>query len=217
MNSFRLYVSVPVASFRVAQAREFWESYACPPPSTIYGMLLSVVGEPNRFAHQGADIAVALLSEPERSVVLRTLWRVKDRKSPPGFGNNKRPDFQELLSDICLSIWVRHGESEASETALVHRLQAALREPETVSRSGGLSLGESPHLVNEVRSWRDGDPSSGRVLLQDHKGDMSLPVWPDHVGSKDTVWGQFRLDDYRLLKGDPPEEAWVTICPPQTA
>jgi CRISPR-associated protein Cas5t len=74
MEALHLYVSVPVAGFRVAQAREYWETYPCPPPSTIYGMLLSLVGEPNRLAHQGCEIAVAVVSDPRRSVVLRTLW-----------------------------------------------------------------------------------------------------------------------------------------------
>src|SRR6202044_1447868 len=44
---FRVFVSAPVASFRVPQAREYWETLPCPPPATVYGMLLSAVGEPN--------------------------------------------------------------------------------------------------------------------------------------------------------------------------
>ena len=91
-----LYVSVPVASFRVPYAREFFETLPCPPPSTVYGMLLSMVGEPQRKAHEGAEIALALVSDPEYSVVLRTMWRIKTG-SPPGKGSNKRPDYQELL------------------------------------------------------------------------------------------------------------------------
>jgi len=86
MDLQRFYVSVPIASFRVAQAREYWETYPCPPPSTVYGMLLSLVGEQNRLAHRGAEIALAITSDPQRlvdtrapypSVVLRTLWRAR--------------------------------------------------------------------------------------------------------------------------------------------
>jgi len=213
MDSLRLYVSVPVAGFRVAQAREFWETYPCPPPSTIYGMLLSLVGEPNRLVHQGTEIAVALLSEPERSVVLRTLWRVKDRKSPPGLDTNRRPDFQELLSDVRLSVWVRPGRREGASNGLAHRLQVVLREPHRTYRFGGLSLGESTHLVDEVRGWRADDPAQGRVLVRNERGDLSLPVWPDHVGSKDTAWQQFTLGETSPLGSEPPEEAWVAIRP----
>ena len=84
MDTISLCISVPVACFRVPRAREYFETFPCPPPSTVYGMLLSTVGEVNRRTHEGAEIAIALLSEPDYSVVLRTLWRVKDRHEGPG-------------------------------------------------------------------------------------------------------------------------------------
>lgn len=210
MDTLRLYVSIPVAGFRVAQAREFWETYPLPPPSTVYGMLLSLVGEPNRLVHQGAEIATALLSNPERSVVLRTLWRVKTKKAGLGLGSNARPDFQELLTDIQLSVWVRKGHDE-NEPPLIERLYRALNKPGTVSRFGGLSLGESTHLVNEVRPWLPDESSNGRLLVSDEQGDLSLPVWPDHVGSKNTVWGQFALTDHSSLDAEPLASAWVEV------
>lgn len=211
MDILHLYVSVPVAGFRVAQAREYWETYPCPPPSTVYGMLLSLVGEPNRLLHQGAELAIGLVSEPLHSVVLRTLWRVKDAKSGPGQGNNKRPDFQELLSNMKLSVWVRRGNEKNEAKTLLERLEGALVCPESVVRHGGLSLGESTHLVDEVRRWQAKDSKLGRVLLSDDQGDLSLPVWPDHVGSAGTRWAQFRLQETSIT-AQPPESAWVTIC-----
>lgn len=211
MDILHLYVSVPVAGFRVAQAREYWETYPCPPPSTVYGMLLSLVGEPNRLIHQGAELAIALVSEPLHSVILRTLWRVKDAKAGPGLGNNKRPDFQELLSNIQLSIWVRRGTEKNETKTLLERLEEALVHPESLMRYGGLSLGESTHLVDEVRRWQTKDSKLGRVLLSDDRGDLSLPVWPDHVGSAGTRWAQFRLQE-TTVTAQPPERAWVTIC-----
>jgi CRISPR-associated protein Cas5t len=117
MDALALFVSVPVASFRVPQAREYFETLPSPPPSTVYGMLLSVVGEPNRLRHIGSEIAVALLSTPSQSVVLRTLWRVKSKEAGPGIGENKRPDFQELLTGVRLAVWVRAGAKEGRETA----------------------------------------------------------------------------------------------------
>src|SRR5260221_11423074 len=98
MEPIGLYVFVPVASFRVPRAREYFETFPCPPPSTIYGMLLSMVGEVNRRVHEGTEIAVAMLSQPDCSIVLRTLWRGKDRTTGPGIGPNRRPAFQELLT-----------------------------------------------------------------------------------------------------------------------
>jgi len=218
MDVLRLYVSVPVACFRVAQAREFWETYPCPPPSTVYGMLLSLVGEPNRLIHKGAEIALALVSKPERSIVLRSLWRVKDTKAGPGLGNNKRPDFQEVLTDIRLSIWVRRGNSESSPIPLMQRLNDILQDPRSAGRFGGLSLGESTHLVDEVRLWGANDPLKGKLLIADEKGNLSLPVWPDHVGSKGTLWGQFKLEDaadFDSLALESYVPAWIRIRPPE--
>jgi CRISPR-associated protein Cas5t len=211
MQTVGVYVSVPVACFRVPRAREYFETFPCPPPSTVYGMLLSMVGEINRRAHEGAEIAMALLSEPSYSVVLRTLWRVKDRKKGPGLGNNRRPDFQELLTGTRLAVWIRKGVNEHNEPSLASRVHEALQKPSTVSRFGGLSLGESTHLVDEV-AMLDNEGHKGRILMAEDDGDLSLPIWPDHVGSV-TRWGQYRLSDETMLNANTlgNEGAWTII------
>lgn len=216
MDCAALFVSVPVASFRAPYAREYFETLPCPPPSTVYGMLLSLVGEPDRLRHIGAEIAIGLLSVPDTSVVLRTLWRIKSKKHAPGTGENKRPDFQELLTDVRLAVWVRSGRRESQPT-LFERVQEALANPVAITRFGGLSLGESTHLVNEIRSLRSGDTTLVRTLLTQHDGNMSLPVWADHVGSAGTRWAQFQLGEGEPISGMPPDGAWVTIEQPNTA
>lgn len=214
MERVGLYVSVPVACFRVPRAREYFETFPCPPPSTVYGMLLSMVGEINRRAHEGAEIAIALLSEPHYSVVLRTLWRVKDKNAGPGLGTNRRPDFQELLTDVQLAVWVRKGEQEYSDTPLAQRVETALGHPVTVSRFGGLSLGESTHLVDDV-SRLQSQHLRGRLLVATEDGDLSLPIWPDHVGSI-TRWGQYRLSDAADITSEvlDNEPAWTVVRRP---
>src|SRR3954453_9967615 len=99
-----LKVTVPVACFRKGFAREFWETEELPPPATCYGFLLSLVGEQDRRRHIGARVCPALLAKPDRSAVLRTLWRVK--KLPLGSPGNSRPDYQELLTGVRLAIWL---------------------------------------------------------------------------------------------------------------
>lgn len=170
-----------------------------------------MVGEVNRRAHEGVEIAIAVLSEPAYSVVLRTLWRVKDRNEGPGLGNNRRPDFQELLTDVRLAVWVRKGEQERSDVTLIGRIRAVLNQPATAARFGGLSLGESAHLVDEVSLFNQQD-RRGRLLVAENEGDLSLPIWPDHVGSI-TRWGQYRLKDADLTE-PLPEEAWTAIQRP---
>jgi CRISPR-associated protein Cas5t len=216
MGPVGLYVSVPVASFRVPQAREYLETLPCPPPSTVYGMLLAVVGEVDRLHHVGAEIALALLSIPDRSVILRTLWRVKRKGVGPGIGENRRPDFQELLTGVRLAVWIRPGSMETATPALAERLQEALASPTGTERFGGLSLGESSHLVDEVRMLREGDPASGQLLVRDVQGDLALPIWPDHVGSAGTRWEQYRLVS-QALGTALPDESWTAILRPERA
>jgi CRISPR-associated protein Cas5t len=205
-----LFVSVPIASFRTPQAREYFETLPCPPPSTIYGMLLALVGESNRLRHLGTEIAAALVSTPQHSVVLRTLWRVKSKKTGPGIGENKRPDFQELLTGIRLAVWVRAGTAEVANPSLSERLRQVATVPATAKRFGGLSLGESTHLVDEVRLLRPGDGHEGQFLVRDPRGNLALPVWADHVGSAGTVWEQYRLVAFPLT-GEVPADAWTAI------
>jgi CRISPR-associated protein Cas5t len=209
METVGLYVSVPVASFRVPRAREYFETFPVPPPATVYGMLLSMVGEVNRRVYEGAEIAVALLSEPAYSVVLRTLWRVKKKESGLGLGENRRPDFQELLTDISIGIWIRIKEKE--ENSLAHQVKQALENPSKVNRFGGLALGESTHLINEVGFLEKIKMNSCQILLNSDDGDLSLPIWADHVSSS-TNWGQFRLSqiDFESVESIP-EAAWTAI------
>jgi CRISPR-associated protein Cas5t len=210
METIGLYVSVPVACFRVPRAREYFETFPVPPPATVYGMLLSMCGEINRRTHEGAEIAIALLSKPLYSVVLRTMWRVKKKENGLGLGENRRPDFQELLTGVRLAVWVRAGKEEKASVPLADRVQTALATPNQIHRFGGLSLGESTHLVDEIKLL-DADVGACRILTAEEDGDLSLPIWVDHVGSA-TTWGQFRLRDTSMpsINAVSPE-AWTAI------
>jgi CRISPR-associated protein Cas5/DevS len=99
-----------------------------------------------------------------------------------GAGTNARPDYQQLLTDVQLVVWLDSPELE-------QRVSAALKEPSNVTRFGGLCLGESTHLVDEVsfiESAANRLPSTGRAFLIAPKGRLTLPVWVDHVGSAGT-------------------------------
>jgi CRISPR-associated protein Cas5t len=212
MEPLALFVSAPVAAFRAPHAREYLETLPCPPPATVYGMLLSLVGEGDRWSHVGAELALAMISEPARSTVLRTSWRLKTN-APPGTGPNKRPDYQELLTDVRIAVWVRPGRAEAAPRPLAERVRAVVDREEVPNRYGALALGESTHLVDELKRLRAGDGERGQLLLCDERGDLALPVWVDHVGSRGTRWGQFRLAEMSI-RGAPPEEAWTAMLPP---
>lgn len=84
MGAISLYVSAPVCCFRRPYAREYLEAETVPPPTTVYGFLLSLVGEEERERYEGTRIAIAMLSQPAVSTVLRTAWRFKSKKHGPG-------------------------------------------------------------------------------------------------------------------------------------
>lgn len=202
----RLGLKVPVCSFRKGFAREYFETEEAPPPSTLYGFLLSLVGEEDRHRYVGSRLACALLTEPALSLVLRTVWRIKE-KSPPGLGTNRRPDFQEILSGLEIGLWVGAGE-------LSDRLQDAAANPHNISRYGGLSLGESKDLINDIDWFPEWQQKEALWLSTDSQGDLPLPLWVDHVGSKNTVWGQFRLWPGTLTEPPPGDPRWITIRGP---
>jgi CRISPR-associated protein Cas5t len=177
-------VSVPIACFRKGLAREYLETESLPPPATCYGFLLSLVGETKRSSHASCRVTPVLLNEPAQSVVLRTLWRVKSR--PLGSPGNTRPDYQQLLSPIELVLWLDSAGELNRDATLEQRVGIALMQPERIVRFGGLSIGESTHLVNDVNLFVGDASQSGRVFLKADRGRMTLPVWVDHVGSAAT-------------------------------
>ncbi|MDJ0742178.1 MAG: hypothetical protein QNJ32_02325 [Xenococcaceae cyanobacterium MO_167.B27] len=46
-------------------------------------------------------------------------------------------------------------------------------------------------------------------LIQDEWGYLSLPYWVDHVGSKDTRWLRYSLEN--RSQQHPPDVAWTKI------
>lgn len=194
-----LELSVPVACWRKGRAREFLESELLPPPATCYGALLSLVGERDRERHRGCRVSAGLLNAPATSVVLRTLWQIKDPRTPQGNGQNAGPDFQQLVVDARLVLWCDSGEEpEERGERLEERVVRAMREPGKVQRFGGWSLGESTHLINEARLLADGrPPEECRAFLCEPAGSLNLPVWVDHVGSRGTRYAVGALKSLR--------------------
>lgn len=188
-----LRLTVPVACWRRGMAREYLETEELPPPATCYGALLSFVGEEDRSRHVGCRITAGVVSQGAKSTVLRTVWRIKEAKQAQGTGSNARPDFQELMLQNELVIWCDSSGEQTDET-LEERVRLALNNPEQITRFGGWSLGESAHLINDVWAVDGGVPPDGcRVFLVEDGGDVTLPVWVDHVGSAGTRFAVGRV------------------------
>ncbi len=206
-----VYVTVPVACFRKGLAREYLETEPLPPPSTCYGFLLSLVGETDRYRHIGCRIAPVLIGSPARSTILRTVWRTKSHtqgkgadKRPQymGDGNNRTPAQQELLTGVQLVLWLNSSGEELAGSSLEQRVENALTHPELLVRFGGLSLGESTHLVDEVKLFPGSAGKTGAIFVCSERGRLTLPVWVDHVGSEGTRYVTGDLKTVSLTSPD---------------
>ncbi len=203
IESRPIRVEVPVCAFRPYASREYQDTLPVPPPATVYGMLLSLLGVPReeKSRHRGAEIALAVAAAPGRSKVFRKLRRGTDLE-------DIRPDYQDLLMDLALWVWLRPGTDRAAPP-LSARIPAALANPEQITRSGGLSLGESSYIV-DIICVDDSPPDQLRFLALDPSGFYSLPVWVDHAERTNTVIERFRLSECVPIN-DGLALAWVCV------
>lgn len=207
MNSIALYVHVPCATFRASRSREYGKTYSVPPPSTVYGMLLSLVGETDSQRHCGVKLAIAMLSQPQKSTVLRKIRRFKEKDY--GHKRNTSVEHQEILTDIKFIVWVESSREEVQPT-LAERIKKAKANPAAVKRFGCLYLGESNDLVNSIRLAQERHLSQPKQwLVKNNEGNITLPYWVDHVGSRGTRWARYSLEELNFKV--PPDRSWTTI------
>ena len=85
--------------------------------------------------------------------VFRKLRRVPQSNAKADPLTSRRPDYQDLLLSLRLWVWLKDGKAR---TSLVEPVAMALdpNHRERIGRYGGLSLGESSHLVNAVSARR---------------------------------------------------------------
>lgn len=197
-----LLVEVPFCAFRPYTSREYQDTYPFPPPSAVYGMLLSLVGvrREEKAQHCGVEIALAVENLPEKAKVFRKLRRGKTLE-------DIRPDYQDLLLDLRLWIWLKDARDRAP-VSLPAKIAQVLGSPMSVRRSGGLSLGESSYLVDTI-SIREPPEGEGIFLQPNEEGFYSLPVWVDHHDASRTLLRRFALVPRVLRSG--PEGFWTDI------
>ena len=228
MEPLCLFIDVPMASFRPMWSREYQETYPAPPPSTIYGMLLSLIGveREEKAKYANLKIAVALQDQPENGRIFRKFRRVaqtagqktKKRPNPKPIDplTERRPDYQELV--LWLKFWLWVDDSEVN-TPLTKELRKVLdkKQRKNITRHGALCLGESSHMVNEIKlAVGDDRPTEkeGHFLVRDKTGFLTMPIWTDYKNDIPRV-ETFTLLDLALLPAYPLEDdKWITIAPP---
>lgn len=208
-----LYVEVPYATFRKSFARSYAETYRFPPPATVYGMLLSLVGERFRSRHEGVRLALAFGREPKVATTLRKLSRYK--YGVPGkqseLGN--APDYVETVCGLEFLCWIDSAEERLNGPTLEERIVEALEQPERVDRYGLVCLGLSDDLVNEIRLCNQAEGFWHRLIPRDD-GTIELPTWVDHVAGIGTEWRRFFWENKACeINVDPgtPTWPWVKI------
>ncbi|RMH66183.1 MAG: type I-MYXAN CRISPR-associated protein Cas5/Cmx5/DevS [Cyanobacteria bacterium J003] len=203
----QLYIDCPCTSFPRNFARDYKETYRYPPPSTIYGLLLSLVGEVDINKHQGVKLAIGIIGgDPPISRILRKQRHHKYSKQNLGTYSTSqfsKPNYHELLTDLKVVVQI-DSNKEAGTVKLADRVARALSTPAQVTRFGGLSLGESWALVNGIRPYRDNDGSI-HWLIRDNRGLISLPIWIDRQSGRGT------FQRFRLVDEFDEEACWVTI------
>lgn len=203
-NPIPIRVEVPVCAFRPYASREYQDTLPVPPPATVYGMLLSLLGVPReeKACHRGTEMALAVAELPgRRSRVFRKLRR--------GDLEDIRPDYQDLLLDLTLWVWLRQG-TDTGDPPLCERVPAALADPASINkREGGLSLGESSYLVDVIRP-DPAPPEQMIFLMPDRHGFYSLPVWVEHTDRSKTRLERFRLSEAVRIS-DGLGRAWTHI------
>jgi len=215
-----LHIEVPYASFRKSYARSFAETYPLPPPATVYGMLLSLVGERFRSRHEGARLAFAYQCRqlddecrhpclPLITTTLRKLSRYKYGVPAKQSKLGNAPDFIETLCGIEFLCWVDSSKEKTDAERLETRIVTAIQKPDKVNRYGLLYLGLSDDAVNDVSLCRTVEGRWHR-LLPSSAGSIELPVWVDHVGSAKTRWNRYQLEPTaRSLDTEPGEDDWA--------
>jgi CRISPR-associated protein Cas5t len=210
----QLYLECPCTSFPRSFARDFKETYRYPPPSTVYGMLLSLVGEVDMLAHIGIKLAIGTIGEDRPiSRIIRKQRHHKFANGGTTYGEGiypsskfSKPNHHELLTDLRFVVRI-DSTLEAATVKLTERVAIALSTPEQISRFGGLSLGESWAMLNGIRVYRK-DDGSIRWLTQDKRGLIGLPVWINRETTQGTFARFTFVDDFI-------EDCWVSINPPE--
>lgn len=192
------------ANFRKSFARSYAETYPVAPPATVYGLLLSLVGERSRAAHEGVRLAFAYRRIPRVAETLHKLSRYKYGVASKQSKLGNQPDYVETVCDLDFLCWVDSSE-ESGEPSLEQRVARALAEPASVSRYGVLSIGRSDDLVDEVSIEKISSSEHRYRMAARDEGSLELPVWVDHVGSKATIWRRFELDRQPVELGKYPE------------
>ncbi|MFN5388654.1 MAG: type I-MYXAN CRISPR-associated protein Cas5/Cmx5/DevS, partial [Pseudanabaena sp.] len=185
-------------------------------PATVYGMLLSYVGEYFRACHVGVKLAFAYKQQPRIATTLRKLSRYKYGVASKQSKVGNAPDYIETLCNIEFICWVdSSSEKKTGARSLEQRLIEAIQSPEQITRTGLVCLGLSDDTVNDVSLLKT-IQGKWHWLNPSNTGQIELPIWVDHVGSYHTRWQRFDFEvSPSLIVSNPSIEKFIEIIDPR--
>ena len=163
----QIYIEAPVASFPRRFAHDYKETYLYPPLTTVYGCILSLIGELDISVYPMDSIDVGVINKyPAISSVC-----VKQRNNAytPGGKHAKirkksyspgvypasfysKPNIKEIVVGTKIVVQINN---EPLAARVLYSLHSGC------DRFGILSLGESSAMVNCIREYR---PEDGEIL-----------------------------------------------------
>ena len=161
----QLYIDAPVASFPRRFAHDYRESYRYPPLTTVFGCILSFIGELDITAYpiDSVDVGVINKYPAISSICVKQRnfpympggkhAKTREKSYPPGVYPSSlysKPNIKEIVFGTKI---VAQINNESLAARVCYSLHSG------GDRFGVLSLGESSAIVNCIREYRpeDGD------------------------------------------------------------
>jgi CRISPR-associated protein Cas5t len=163
----QLYIDVPIASFPRKFAHDYRETYLYPPVTTVFGCILSFVGEIDMCAYPIDSLEVGVINKHTEisSVCIRQRnfsytpggkhAKVQQRSYPPGVYPSQfysKPNIKELVVGTKIVVRINNEPLAARVCHAIHS---------GCDRFGILSLGDSSAIVNCIREYR---PEDGEIF-----------------------------------------------------
>lgn len=158
-----VYIEAPIASFPRRFAHDYRETYLYPPRTTVFGCILSFVGELDIAAYPIESLEVGVINKhPEISSVCikqRNFaytpggkhYKIKQQSYGPGVYPSSyysKPNIKEIVYGTKIV-------AKINNEPLTARIRYSLHDGG--DRFGILSLGESSAVVNSIREYRKED------------------------------------------------------------
>jgi CRISPR-associated protein Cas5t len=165
-----LEIEVPNSvSFAPPRSKESCQrTYFIPPPSTVYGCLMSYVGEFNMEKHFDCKVTAGIIAQTKTSS--STLIKAHYPEKSTIFYK------EEIFGNKFLFVIDSHDEK--NKPSLEERIIAVFENPSNSTRKGPWCLGKSSSIINSIHLIKNENIKDyeipAKLFVLDKQGDLSL-------------------------------------------